>query len=57
MTTPRQTLRQRIAGGPTFWFAGAQDALSALLVDQSDFDGVFTTGFGISASLRGQPDM
>jgi 2-methylisocitrate lyase-like PEP mutase family enzyme len=57
MTTPRQTLRQRIAGGPTFWFAGAQDALSALLVDQSDFDGVFTTGFGISASLLGQPDM
>ena len=57
MTSPRQPLRQRIASGPTFWFAGAQDALSALLVDQSDFDGVFTTGFGISASLLGQPDM
>src|SRR5687767_8765503 len=57
MTTPREALRRRIAGGPTFWFAGAQDALSALLVDQSDFDGVFTTGFGISASLLGQPDM
>jgi methylisocitrate lyase len=37
--------------------AGAQDALSALLIDQSDFDGIFTTGFGISASLLGQPDM
>jgi methylisocitrate lyase len=57
MTSSRQTLRQRIADGPTFWFAGAQDALSGLLVDQSDFDGVFTTGFGISASLLGQPDM
>ena len=57
MTTPRQLLRRRVASGPTFWFAGAQDALSALLVDQSDFDGVFTTGFGISASLLGQPDM
>lgn len=53
----RQQLRQRIGNGPTFWFAGAQDALSALLVDQSDFDGVFSTGFGVSASLLGQPDM
>lgn len=57
MTTLRQDLRRRIASGPTFWFAGAQDALSALLVDQSDFDGIFSTGFGISASLLGQPDM
>lgn len=57
MTTPRQALRQRISRGPTFYFAGAQDALSALLVDQSDFDGVFSTGFGISAALLGQPDM
>lgn len=57
MTTSRQALRQRITSGPTFWFAGAQDALSARLVDQSAFDGVFTTGFGISASLLGQPDM
>jgi methylisocitrate lyase len=53
----RQALRQRITSGPTFFFAGAQDALSALLVDQSDFDGVFSTGFGVSASLLGQPDM
>lgn len=58
MTTPsRQTLRQHLRSGSTFWFAGAQDALSALLVEQSDFDGVFTTGFGISAALLGQPDM
>ena len=57
MNMHRQALRRRIADGPTFWFAGAQDALSALLVDQSGFDGVFTTGFGISAALLGQPDM
>lgn len=57
MTLSRQALRQRVQHGPTFWFAGAQDALSALLVDQSGFDGVFSTGFGISASLLGQPDM
>lgn len=57
MPPTRSALRQRITSGPTFWMAGAQDALSALLVDQSGFDGIFTTGFGISASLLGQPDM
>lgn len=57
MSEQRRWLRQRVASGSTVWFAGAQDALSALLVDQSDFDGVFTTGFGISAALLGQPDM
>jgi 2-methylisocitrate lyase-like PEP mutase family enzyme len=57
MNEQRQWLKQRVASGNTVWFAGAQDALSALLVDQSPFDGVFTTGFGISASLLGQPDM
>lgn len=57
MQMVRKQLRERIQSGPTFWMAGAQDALSALLVDQSDFDGVFTTGFGISASLLGLPDM
>ena len=57
MSEQRRWLKQRVASGSTVWFAGAQDALSALLVDQSDFDGVFTTGFGIAASLLGQPDM
>ena len=57
MNEQRQWLKQRLASGSTVWFAGAQDALSALLVDQSAFDGVFATGFGVSASLLGQPDM
>lgn len=57
MNEQRQWLKERLASGSTVWFAGAQDALSALLVDQSAFDGVFTTGFGVSASLLGQPDM
>lgn len=57
MNEQRQSLKRRIASGHTVWFAGAQDALSARLVDQSAFDGVFTTGFGISAALLGQPDM
>ncbi|MEP7280655.1 MAG: isocitrate lyase/PEP mutase family protein [Rubrivivax sp.] len=57
MTPNRKQMRERITSGPTFWMGGAHDALSALLVDQSDFDGIFTTGFGISASLLGQPDV
>jgi 2-methylisocitrate lyase-like PEP mutase family enzyme len=57
MSDLRRNLRRRVGDGPTFWMAGAQDALSALLVDQSGFDGIFTTGFGISASYLGRPDM
>lgn len=53
----RQDLYQRVLQGGTVWMAGAFDALSAMLVDQSDFDAVFTTGFGISASLLGKPDV
>jgi 2-methylisocitrate lyase-like PEP mutase family enzyme len=57
MTTTRNQMRERITRGPTFWMAGAYDALSALLIDQSGFDGIFSTGFGVSASLLGQPDV
>ena len=57
MTMTRKQMRERITTGKTFWMAGAYDALSALLIDQSDFDGIFTTGFGVSASLLGQPDV
>jgi methylisocitrate lyase len=57
MTTPRQLMRQRVNAGETVWMAGAYDALSALLIDQSDFDGIFSTGFGIAASMLGQPDV
>ncbi len=35
----------------------AYDALSAILIEKAGFDVVGTTGYGISASLVGQPDM
>lgn len=57
MQFTRKQMRERITSGPTVWMAGAYDALSALLIEQSDFDGIFSTGFGISASLLGQPDV
>ena len=56
MTAPN-SLRQILKAGRTIWSAGAYDALSALLIDRAGFDAVFTTGFGISASHLGQPDV
>jgi len=43
--------------GRTLWAAGAYDALSARLIEQAGFVAAMTTGFGISASHLGQPDM
>ncbi|MBO9512666.1 MAG: isocitrate lyase/PEP mutase family protein [Variovorax sp.] len=51
------TLRQILKSGRTIWSAGAYDALSALLIERAGFDAVFTTGFGVSASHLGQPDV
>ena len=35
----------------------AYDALSAVLIEKAGFTAVGTSGYGISASLIGQPDM
>lgn len=55
--TAANSLRQILKSGRTIWTAGAYDALSALLIERAGFDAVFTTGFGISASHLGQPDV
>lgn len=57
MSTPARGLRDILARGQTIWAAGAYDALSAKLIAEANFDAVFTTGFGISASHLGQPDV
>jgi 2-methylisocitrate lyase-like PEP mutase family enzyme len=57
MSTPARALRNLLEAGRTIWSAGAYDALSAKLIDEAGFDAVFTTGFGISASHLGQPDV
>jgi len=57
MTTHARALRNIIEAGRTIWSAGAYDALSARLVDEAGFDAVFTTGFGVSASHLGLPDV
>lgn len=50
-------LRQILKSGRTIWSAGAYDALSGMLIERAGFDAVFTTGFGVSASHLGQPDV
>jgi len=57
MSTPAKALRQILNQGRTIWTAGAYDALSAILIDRAGFDAVFSTGFGVSASHLGQPDV
>ena len=48
-------LRQRFAAPSPIVIAGAHDGLSARLVEEAGFDGVWASGFEISAS-RGVPD-
>ncbi|MBN9430119.1 MAG: isocitrate lyase/PEP mutase family protein [Burkholderiales bacterium] len=54
---PAAQLRRMIAAGRTVWMAGAYDALSARLIAQAGFRAVCTTGYGISASHLGKPDV
>ena len=53
----RQWFRERLAARKTIWAAGAYDALSAKLIEASGFEAVLTSGFGISASFLGKPDV
>ena len=46
-----------IRSGRCLWSAGCHDVLSALIVEKAGFDVLLTSGFGISASLLGQPDV
>ena len=53
----RKMFREQLASGRTIWSAGAYDALSAKMIEAAGFDALLTTGFGISASMLGQPDV
>ena len=54
--TNGQTLRAMLEGPEIIVLPGAYDALSARLAERAGFRAMFTTGFGFSASLLGQPD-
>lgn len=53
----RKWFRERLAARQTIWAAGAYDALSAKLIENAGFEVVMTSGFGVSASLLGMPDV
>ncbi|XGI84077.1 oxaloacetate decarboxylase [Halorutilales archaeon Cl-col2-1] len=55
--TKAETLRESIESDGIAVMPGAFDALSAKLVERAGFETVFTTGFGISASALGFPDL
>lgn len=57
MTERRSTTLRRMLEGPEIIvLPGAYDALSARLAERAGFSAMFTTGFGFSASILGQPD-
>src|SRR5258708_6336536 len=49
-------LRELLAGPDLIVAPGAYDALSARLIAQAGFSVVYMTGFGMAASVLGQPD-
>mgnify|MGYP001813111315 FL=1 len=57
MATPNKPFADILRSGRTVWAAGAYDALSAKLIDEAGFPAIMTTGFGVSASHLGQPDL
>ena len=57
MEVEGDSLAAVIRAGRTVWAAGAYDALSAKLIEEAGFPAIMTTGFGVSASHLGQPDL
>ena len=50
-------LRKLIAGDGIVVAPAVYDCITAMLAEKTGFDMVFTSGFGISASLLGRPDL
>jgi len=57
MTVANKRFAGQVRSGSTVWAAGAYDALSAKLIEEAGFQAIMTTGFGVSASHLGQPDL
>lgn len=57
MTKARLQLSAAVRSGRTVWAAGAFDALSARLIEEAGFRALVTSGFGISSSFLGKPDV
>ena len=50
-------LRELLASGKIVMAPGAYDAWSARMVEQAGFGAVYMTGYGVSASVLGRPDI
>ncbi|MBQ7993777.1 MAG: isocitrate lyase/phosphoenolpyruvate mutase family protein [Solobacterium sp.] len=50
-------LRKMLNGGGLIKAPGAYDVWSAKLVEEAGFDAVYMTGYGVSASVLGKPDI
>jgi carboxyvinyl-carboxyphosphonate phosphorylmutase len=50
-------LRELLAGDDPIVAPGAYDALSARLIEEAGFPAVYMTGFGVTGSLLGRPDV
>lgn len=57
MTSYRADFAHAVRNGHTVWTAGVYDALSAKLAQEAGFKAVMTSGFAVSASLLGLPDV
>jgi len=57
MKSRAKAFRKLLEGDKLFLRPCAYDALSAVLIEQAGFRVVGTTGYGIAASLVGQPDI
>jgi len=56
MTCDRTHLRQRLAQAEPIIAPGVYDGLSARIADELNFDALYLSGYGVSASLLAQPD-
>lgn len=54
---PRRRLRELLSGGQLVPAPGVYDAMSARLVEAAGFPVVYMSGFGVTASLLGRPDI
>ena len=57
MVPDRSPFARALRAGQTVWTAGVYDALSAKLAENAGFAAVMTSGFAVSASLLGEPDV
>ena len=57
MTSYQADFAHAVRNGHTVWTAGVYDALSAKLAQEAGFKAVMTSGFAVSASLLGLPDV